>query len=192
MLSVSSLSSMTLTRTQLSHWRHAIKNLPGDDKLKYPPRVMNQEIGTEIVKRFEEMRLVPTLFFVDPWGYKGLSLRLVNAVVKDWACECVFFFNYNRINPGLGNEAVREHMDALFGDRADELRQHWKDSIQPRGNLTIVERLSTRLTRDKRFVLPFRFRRDRRENQSSPDLRYQELSRLRHHEKDHGEGKLKN
>jgi hypothetical protein len=23
-------------------------------------------------------------FFVDPWGYKGLSLQLVNAVVKDW------------------------------------------------------------------------------------------------------------
>jgi three-Cys-motif partner protein len=80
----------------------AIKSLPGIDTLKYPPRVMNQEIGTEIVKRFEEMRLVPTLFFVDPWGYKGLSLQLVNAVVKDWACECVFFFNYNRIKGRVG------------------------------------------------------------------------------------------
>ena len=79
----------------------AIKSLPGIDKLKYAPQVINQEVGTEIVKRFEEMRLVPTLFFVDPWGYKGLSLKLVNAVVKDWACECVFFFNYNRINAGL-------------------------------------------------------------------------------------------
>jgi three-Cys-motif partner protein len=139
---------------------NAIKNLPGIDKLKYPPRVMNQEIGTEIVKRFEEMRLVPTLFFVDPWGYKGLSLRLVNAVVKDWACECVFFFNYNRINPGLGNEAVREHMDALFGDQAEELRKQL-DGLDPTAReLTIVERLSTVLDPDdNRYVLPFRFRR---------------------------------
>ena len=60
--------------------------------------------------------------FVDPWGYKGLSLRLINSVLKDWACECIFFFNYNRINMGLGNDAVKEHMDALFGEeRAAEL-----------------------------------------------------------------------
>ena len=37
----------------------AIKSLPGIERLKNFPRVMNQEIGTEIVKRFEEMRLVP-------------------------------------------------------------------------------------------------------------------------------------
>lgn len=141
----------------------AIKSLSGIDKLKYPPRVMNQEIGTEIVKRFEEMRLVPTLFFVDPWGYKGLSLQLVNAVVKDWACECVFFFNYNRINAGLGNDAVREHMNALFGEHADELRQELEGLDPSARELTIVERLSTALNPDrKRLVLPFRFRRDNR------------------------------
>jgi three-Cys-motif partner protein len=73
----------------------AIKELPGVETLKYKPRVMNEEVGTEMVKMFQEMRLIPALFFVDPWGYKGLSLQLVNAVVKDWACECIFFFNYN-------------------------------------------------------------------------------------------------
>ena len=130
-------------------WEAAIKNLPSIKKLKYAPRVMNQEVGTEIVKRFEEGRLVPTLFFVDPWGYKGLSLQLVNAVVKDWACECVFFFNYNRINAGLGNDAVREHMDALFGKHADELRQQL-DGLNPAAReLTIVERLSTALNPDR-------------------------------------------
>ena len=141
----------------------AIKELPDIDKLKYPPRVMNQEIGTEIVKRFGEMRLVPTLFFVDPWGYKGLSLQLVNAVVKDWACECVFFFNYNRINAGLGNDAVREHMNALFGQQADGLRQELEGLDPTARELAIVERLSGALNPDrKRLVLPFRFRRDNR------------------------------
>ena len=139
----------------------AIKGLPGIETLKHPPRVMNQEIGTEIVRQFEEKRFVPTLFFVDPWGYKGLSLQLVNAVVKDWACECVFFFNYNRINAGLGNDSVREHMNALFGDQADELRQKLEGLDPPARELTIVERLSAALNPDrKRLVLPFRFRRD--------------------------------
>lgn len=139
----------------------AIKNLPDVDKLKHPPQVVSQEIGTEIVKSFEKMRLIPTLFFVDPWGYKGLSLQLVNAVVKDWACECVFFFNYNRINAGLGNEVVREHMNALFGEQADELRTELEGLDSTARELTIIERLSTSLNPDgKRFVLPFRFRRD--------------------------------
>ena len=31
---------------------------------------------------FEKMSLVPTFFFIDPWGYKGLSLRLVNQSKK--------------------------------------------------------------------------------------------------------------
>ena len=86
----------------------AIKELPSIETLNYQPQVSTQEVGEEIVKMFEKMRLIPTLFFVDPWGYKGLSLRLVNSVIKDWGCDCIFFFNYNRINMGLNNDAVQE------------------------------------------------------------------------------------
>jgi three-Cys-motif partner protein len=101
----------------------AIRALPGVDTLKYQPIVRNDEVGEEIVKMFEKMQLVPTLFFVDPWGYKGLSLRLVDSVLKNWGCDCIFFFNYNRINMGLSNELVKDHMDALFGaERAAALR----------------------------------------------------------------------
>ena len=95
--------------------KNSIHELPGIDLLKYPPDVYTSEIDSEIVTLFEKMRLIPTFLFVDPWGYKGLSSRLVNSVVKDWGCDCVFFFNYNRINMGLNNDMVREHMDALFG-----------------------------------------------------------------------------
>jgi three-Cys-motif partner protein len=51
--------------------QQAINAVPGIEKLKYPPTVRNYEIGKEIVAIFSQMRLVPTLFFVDPWGYKG-------------------------------------------------------------------------------------------------------------------------
>jgi three-Cys-motif partner protein len=138
----------------------AINELPGIEKLKYKPRVLNQEVGSEMVKEFEKMRLIPTLFFVDPWGYKGLSLQLVNAVVKDWACECIFFFNYNRINMGLNNELVEEHMNALFGkERADALRPKLQDLSAGDREMLIVEELCKALnpTRD-RFVLPFCFK----------------------------------
>jgi len=146
-----------------SSLERAIQELPGVERLKYKPTVMNKEVGTEMVKLFEQMKLVPTLFFVDPWGYKGLSLQLVNAVVKDWACECIFFFNYNRINMGLNNEFVEEHMNALFGqERADALRSKLETLSAADRELMIVEELCKALNpTNDRFVLPFRFRDER-------------------------------
>ena len=138
----------------------ATSELQGIEKLRYKPKVMNEEVGEKIVKMFSEMRLIPTLFFVDPWGYKGLSLQLVNAAIKDWACECIFFFNYNRINMGLNNRLVEQHMNALFGkDRADALRGKLETLSAVDRELTIVEELCKALdpTGD-RYILPFRFK----------------------------------
>ncbi|MBE3096211.1 MAG: three-Cys-motif partner protein TcmP [Planctomycetota bacterium] len=138
----------------------AIRGLPGIEKLKHQPMILNEEVGNEMVKMFSHMKLVPTLFFVDPWGYKGLSLGLVNAVVKDWACECIFFFNYNRVRMGLGNTYVEDHMNALFGkDKADALRAELRLLDSGDCELAVVERLCQALDPDhRRFVLPFRFR----------------------------------
>lgn len=95
--------------------RKEIDALPAVPQLRYKPVVQAQEVGDEIVKFFADKSIVPTFFFVDPWGYKGLSLRLINTIIRDWGCECVFFFNYNRVNMGLTNEHVEPHMEALFG-----------------------------------------------------------------------------
>jgi hypothetical protein len=138
--------------------------LVGIETLKFAPIVRNKEVGTEIVTMFEQMTLVPTLFFVDPWGYKGLSLRLINSVLKDWGCDCIFFFNYNRISMGLGNDFVKEHMDVLFGEeRANQLRHQLQDtSSSHERELTIVEALAQALKEmGGRFVLPFRFRNEK-------------------------------
>lgn len=131
--------------------------------LKHQPQILNNEVGQEIVAQFEKMRLVPTFFFVDPWGYKGLSLRLINSVLKDWGCDCVFFFNYNRINMGLSNNVVRDHMDALFGAiRANELRTRIEGMSPVKREFTIVESISEALKEmGGEYVLPFRFKNEK-------------------------------
>ncbi len=141
---------------------NAIRELPGIQTLRHPPKVLNEEVGTKMVNEFEDMNLVPTLFFVDPWGYKGLSLRLVNAVVKDWGCECIFFFNYNRISMGLNNPYVEDHMNALFGkERANTLRDKMMELSSQDREMEIIEELCEALNPAKtRFVLPFRFRNE--------------------------------
>jgi three-Cys-motif partner protein len=139
----------------------AISSLSGIETLKHTPRVYNYEVGDEIVKTFESMRLVPTLFFVDPWGYKGLSLRLINSVIRNWGCDCIFFFNYNRINMGINNSFVKDHMAALFGeDRASFLREKLRPLSTHERELTIVEEISTALKMmGGTYVLPFIFKR---------------------------------
>lgn len=141
----------------------AIYSLSGIETLKYPPQVSHFEVGEEIAGMFGEMRVIPTLFFVDPWGYKGLSLNLMGSVLKDWGCDCIFFFNYNRINMGLSNDLVREHMDALFGRaRADDLRARLELLRPHERELAIVEELVKALQdMGGKYVLPFRFVNDR-------------------------------
>lgn len=141
----------------------AIKSLPGIEALKHTPKIHTREVGDNIVKMFEAMRLVPTLFFVDPWGYKGLSLRLINSVLKDWGCECIFFFNYGRINAGLGNDVVKQNMDDLFGaERADKLRKELEPMSPEERELTIVERICEALVEmGGKYVLPFTFKNTR-------------------------------
>lgn len=138
----------------------AIDQLPGVKSLAHKPVVHNEEVGTGIVAQFKKIDFIPTLFFVDPWGYKGLSLDLVNSVLKHWGCDCIFFFNYNRINMGLGNPLVRQHMDCLFGaERAKDIRAQLEPLAPQDRELLIVEHLSKALgATSGRFVLPFRFK----------------------------------
>ncbi|MEH2265062.1 three-Cys-motif partner protein TcmP [Nostoc sp.] len=146
----------------VSSLHEAINLIPGIESLKYKPQVINNEVGENIVNTFNERKLVPTLFFVDPWGYKGLSLQLINSVVKNWGCDCIFFFNYNRINMGLSNAAVEEHMNALFGKiTADQVREQLKTLNPQERELTVVEAICEALKEmGGEYVLPFRFKHE--------------------------------
>ena len=140
--------------------QHAINSIPNIAKLKFQPKVSTEIVQEEMAEEFEQTRLIPCLTFLDPWGYKGLSCRLINSVIKDWGCECIIFFNYNRINMGLGNQSVKEHVNALFGsERADELRQKITSLSPSDREITILEALSQALKdMGAQYLLPFRFR----------------------------------
>lgn len=142
-----------------SRLKQTIAEIEHIDRLRYQPIVTCDEVGDKFVKNFESIKMIPTLFFVDPFGYKGLSLRLVNSVLKDWGCDCIFFFNYNRISMGIPNEKVEEHMNALFGAAAATKLRESVSGLSPSDReLMIVEELSMALNpTNNRYVLPFRF-----------------------------------
>lgn len=139
-----------------------IAKIPNVNTLKHPPVIGNDEVGADAEKYFAETSIIPSFTFFDPFGYKGLSLKLVNGVIKDWGCDCVFFFNYNRINAGISNSTVKMHIDALFGeDRANKLRVR-VDGAKPGLRLEMVlEELSLALREmGGKYILPFRFKNE--------------------------------
>ncbi|HEY3324980.1 MAG TPA: three-Cys-motif partner protein TcmP [Planctomycetota bacterium] len=140
----------------------AIRTLPGIERLKNKPEIWNTEVGEKIAQDFARINTIPILAFIDPWGYKGLTLNLVNSFLKSWGCDCLFFFNYGRINAGLSNPFVHEHMCALFGnERAKRLESDLEPMTPSDRELAIVNQLATALREyGHRFVLPFRFRNE--------------------------------
>lgn len=103
--------------------RKAIHQIEGIENLPNPPRLSNINISKKIVERYDATNLPHNLFFLDPWGYKGVSLDLIKVAIKGWASECLLFFNYNRINMDLHKPLVDKNINELFGKvRADKLR----------------------------------------------------------------------
>ncbi len=139
-----------------------IDALPGVATLTHKPEVRCGEVDDDAADFFVKTHLIPSFSFVDPFGYKGLSLKIINGVIKDWGCDCLFFFNYNRINAGLGNDAVASHMNALFGeDRANQLRAAIAGKTSAQREIFILEGLAQAIKAlGGKFVLPFKFKNE--------------------------------
>ncbi len=142
--------------------KHEIERFPDIDKLSFKPETFNLEVEGNIAKDYEEINQIPTLSFIDPWGYKGLSLPLIRALVKNWGCDCVFFFNYRRINPGIENRALKKPISLVFTEEIlNELRQEVL-AKQPRERERIILDKLKEVFKEwgMNYVLAFPFKND--------------------------------
>jgi three-Cys-motif partner protein len=148
--------------------RQAVYELDGIENLPNAPTFSNITVSKKIVQRYDKMRLIPTLLFLDPWGYKGVSLDLIKVAIKDWASECVLFFNYKRINMDLQKPVVHKNINDLFGkNRADKLRERTAGMQPYRREETIIQEFCEALKEmGGQYTLPFCFR-DRRRDRTS-------------------------
>jgi len=77
-----------------------IATVEGISSLRFEPNVTRIVVSKSIAPKLER-KGIPTLMYADPCGYKGLSLRLITASLKRFGNDCVFFFNYRRVNMKL-------------------------------------------------------------------------------------------
>src|SRR5262249_303009 len=93
---------------------------------------------------------------------KGLSMRLIQGALKGWGCDCVFFFNFNRVNMALHNADVEEHILNLFdADDASLLRLGLKGLSAAQQEARVMQELRDAITRKHgKHVLHFGFLND--------------------------------
>lgn len=99
----------------VSALRERIAEVPEIDRLSFQPRVMNETVGNDLIRRLDDFGGIPTLYFVDPWGYKGVTAEILKHTVIGQGSECILFFNFNRVNSAVSNQTVEHHIQAMFG-----------------------------------------------------------------------------
>jgi three-Cys-motif partner protein len=72
----------------------------------------------------QKTSLAPTFAFIDPFGWKGVSLRLISDLLAFDKCEVLFNFMYDSVNRWVASEqqGVARHFDELFGTSEGEHR----------------------------------------------------------------------
>lgn len=130
--------------------------------LTYKPNISNKEIDRNTAQAFNK-RLIPCFSFIDPAGYRGLSLDLIKALGKDHGSDLILFFNYNDINRGINNHKVEEHMEYLFGrDNYKRLVRNLYDvnerDSECRELMILNEMAEAIRSIGLKYVLPFKFK----------------------------------
>jgi three-Cys-motif partner protein len=81
------------------------------------PVVRNLKIDKLIAGKLAKVRMIPTFCFIDPYGYRGLSINLVQAVLKDYGSDAFIFFYTSGINRNILRKDAQDDMIALFGEK---------------------------------------------------------------------------
>ena len=136
-----------------------IGNIKDIEQLLYKPQFSNIEITYRTPNEFMISK-IPCFCFLDPAGYKGLSLELIRSFGKDAGTDIIIFFNYNDINRAIDNPKVTKDMVQLFGDNRYTLlkKKLLNQNGQNRESIIINEMSESIKDVGMQYVLPFRFK----------------------------------
>jgi three-Cys-motif partner protein len=113
-------------------------------------------VAADIIAYLEDQKaaLAPTLAFIDPFGWSGVSLRTISALLSFNRCEVLFNFMYDSVNRWVTDErpGIANHFDELFGTGLDERLLADEMDTEDR-----KEYLSELYVRQLREVAGFRF-----------------------------------
>lgn len=94
--------------------KERLAGVPGFDRLAGRTVFDSETVGEKVADQLAGLKLVPTFSFIDPFGYTGLTNKLIQAALKDPGSEVLFFMNTQAVNRAIENDVVARHMAELF------------------------------------------------------------------------------
>jgi len=140
--------------------KRSVLAVPRASELKHAPIFRNEVVAADYRSCLSELGGRPTLFFVDPFGYKEIALGLLHDLVADgFGNDLVFFFNYRRVNAATSNSRFTKHMEEMFGaDRAAALAAQVRPLRGFKREQVIVEAIASEVSSHVgKYVQRFRF-----------------------------------
>lgn len=133
-----------------------VMSLPGIDRLQYKPAFTNIVVDRSMA---EHEFSIPTLVFADPCGYKGLSLALITSALQGFGNDCLFFFNYSRVNMKLSYPVMDDSINEFFEkERAEALRQEIALRNPPAREEVVLNAIRSAIKKAKGIPVVFAFR----------------------------------
>lgn len=156
--------------------RQHIGSHPVLPRLKHQPRTLNLKASEVDLLEYTKGNN-PIFSFVDPWGYKDVSVSQVWNLVKNQGSDCVLFFNSDRILQDIAKPANAQDFQQIFGELFEEAKAIQLDPTMPQRKkaeafLTLFSKnLYLTVKREygnkfKLFVLPFYVEADDKEKTS--------------------------
>lgn len=149
--------------------KNNIESLENYGLLEFEPLYQSLEVDDSFFEQLQDSNIVPSLSFIDPFGYCGVSVDLLNFLIRSFGCDIILFFNYNDINRALTNSSVKDRMEAIFTPELhDILCEKLKDIPNSQQREKLILNYFTKAMRNKYnkenpqskkkiYLFPFRF-----------------------------------
>lgn len=135
-----------------------IRQFDNYSKLKYPPIFDNIALSHDFYSNFENMTIIPSLIFLDPCGFKGITANLISELIKSFGCDIFLFFNYNAIQRYLKLDHLAHHFEALFtNEKYTELLDILESKPNNKEQIIINTFIEALKENGVKYVISFRF-----------------------------------
>lgn len=157
------------SKAYIDQLKDNIEALENYELLKNEPFYESSEVNDSFFEELKDINIIPSLSFIDPFGYCGVSVDLLNLLLRSFGCDIILFFNYNDINRGLTNSSVEERMKSIFtAELHEKLCTKLENINSPQEREKLILNYFTKAMRRKYkkenphsekkiYVFPFRF-----------------------------------
>lgn len=128
------------------------------EKLEHRPIIEKKKIDANFIFNVASKVNGPLYSFIDPFGYKGYSLEVIDNVTKDWAWDCLFYLSIAGLVRNIQIPEQEQNLRVFFGDKGyNKLRQRIEErrAISPFSELIFTDIEQILRERRKYFMAPY-------------------------------------